>query len=610
MKPPDYDIAMTDSVDFQGLFETLPDAIAVCDEDGNVIAINRAARQYLAVDDVSGVRIELQTRETVRQIRLTNVSSAEFFLADVGVHGAGRSRASASFHPLGSGSYRVVFAAGPDGRPVSPNIRMLESLVNVGRHLELFKTPDKTLALFAASFVDLFPIYSFRIDLGGGRAVHEHRGWDGAVAGAPGAAEFVFSGAARSWDAPVGDIGRLVVERQDESKFSVSDRQAFETFAQQLGLALARVYTPEGSSDSMLVGPIIDQLDAIVIVCDARRRILVANRTFEAIVGTSEIAARDLLDYFHEPERPALRMAAAGVMASGEPCVVDVHLRTAANGRVALRVQLAPAGARDGGDGAGGFVVTGQQGELSLVELEERMNRAEQLMNLGELATGVAHELKNPLTSILNYAEYLRAKYTSADPAAVARAGFDERDAERLERIIAGVGQIDEFVKDLVTLARPNDGQVAQVNLHSVVHESVMMCEVALAQANTTVRLELTGVAPIVPGFRNQLKQVFVNLVTNAGKSMSEEGGTIVLGTEVVADTVVCRVVDDGAGMSEETLKRIFEPFFTTRQTRGGSGLGLALVRTIVQRHGGDVAVESRLGHGTTFKITLPTVAE
>ncbi len=608
---------MTDAVDFKGLFETLPDAIAVCDDDGNVVAINRQARAYLAVDGTEALRIELHSRETVRQIRLTNVSAAEFFLADVGVHGAPRSRVSASFHPLGPGAgYRVVFAAGPDGRPVSVNIRMLEALVNVGRHLDLFKTADKTLALFAASFVEVFPTYSFRVEVAHG-FVHEHPGWADAQCKPNGAVDWghvrtdalSFRGAVRGWRVAIADIGSLLVERADDTKFGVSERQAFETFTQQLGLALSRI-VGDTSSDAMLVGPIIDQLDAIVIVCDARRRVLVSNRTFESIVGSTTVVGHDLLEYFDEREQPRLRMAAASVMASGEPELFEAHLRTT-NGRVALRMQLAPARGRDGAEGTTGFVVTGQQGELSLVELEERMTRAEQLMNLGELATGVAHELKNPLTSILNYAEYLLAKYQpGTEVVANARAGFDERDAQRLERIIAGVAQIDDFVKDLVTLARPNEGQVAPVNVHSVIHESVMMCEVALAQARTTVKLELADTPPIVPGFRNQLKQVFVNLVANAGKSMPAAGGTIVLRTELVRGRVLTHIVDDGAGMSPETLARIFEPFFTTRQTRGGSGLGLALVRTIVERHGGEVTVESVLGAGTTFTVALPTVDE
>ena len=605
-------VMSSETVDFRGLFETLADPIAVCDEDGNVLAMNRQARSYLAVEGDTPLKIDLRARETVRQIRLTNVATAEFFLADVAIDGAGRGRVSASFHPLGAGGgYRVLFAVGPDGRPVSVNIRMLESLVNVGQHLELFKSPDKMTALFAASFADIFPAYSFRIELGPAGIVHEQQGWDTARDTDATMDGLVFAGARRSWTGRIGEVGELVVERREESKFGVSERQAFETFAQQLGLAMSRVLGDPGSSDAVGVGSIIDHLDAIVVVCDARRCVLVSNNTFESIIGSRNLVGHDVLEFFEAADQAGLRTAAATVMATGEVQSLHVHLRSAAEGGVPLKVQVAPARGRDGGENAAGFVVTGQHGELSLVELDERMTRAAQLMNLGELATGVAHELKNPLTSILNYAEYLLAKYQPESAQGQTAGVFDERDAQRLQRIISGVVQIDEFVQDLVTLARPGAGQMAPVNLHSVIHESVMMCEVALAQAQTRVELDLdTTHLPTVVGSRNQLKQVFVNLIANAGKSMTGAGGTIVLRTRVTSMDVTCYVADDGEGMSETTLERIFEPFFTTRRTRGGSGLGLALVRSIIERHKGTVAVESAPGKGTTFAVTLPTVSD
>jgi signal transduction histidine kinase len=603
--------AIPNTVDFRGLFDTLADPIAVCDEEGNVLAANRQARAYLVVEEGTPLKIDLRARETVRQIRLTNVATAEFFLADVAVDGAGRKRVSASFHPLGDGGgYRVLFAVGPDGRPVSVNIRMLESLINVGRHLDLFKSPDKMTALFAASFVDIFPVYSFRIDLSAAALVHDQQGWEDAhYAGE--AESSVFVGTKRSWNGRIGELGELIVERREEAKFAVSERQAFETFAQQLGLALSRVLIDPQNSDAVGVGSIIDHLDAIVVVCDARRCVLVSNNTFESIVGSRDLSGRDVLEFFEDADQAALRLAAATVMATGEVQTLESRLRSTTEAGVHLKVQVAPARGRDA-ENTAGFVITGQHGELSLVELDERMTRAAQLMNLGELATGVAHELKNPLTSILNYAEYLLAKYQPDAPVETEAPGvFDERDAQRLQRIIAGVAQIDEFVQDLVTLARPGAAQLAPVNVHSTIHESVMMCEVALAQAQTRVELDLDlAHVPNVMGVRNQLKQVFVNLIANAGKSMPSTGGTIVLRTRVEGTNVVCQITDDGEGMSETTQERIFEPFFTTRRTRGGSGLGLALVRTIVERHSGTVAVESTPGKGTTFAVTLPIAHE
>lgn len=594
-------------VDFEALFEALPDPIAICDDEGRVRAMNREARSLLGAGADADVKLNLRSRETVRQMKMTptGVMTGDFYLADVAIEGAKRPRASVSLHPIGSGGFRVQFSVGPDGRGVSPNIRIMESLVNVGRHLELLESPDKVIALFAASLADVFGQYSFRIVLGDDIR-HDQAAWGGAARSEVESSdegprvpdeELVFAGSGRGWRMPIksasGPIGHLQVERREAQKFRVSERQAFETFVQQLGLAAAR-FDVENSISA--VAPIIDQLDAIVVVCDARRRILVCNRTFEAMVGSPPVG-HDILEFVDDGDQPRLRTTAAAVMAGGDAEPVELHLLTHEGGQVSLKVQIAPAHG-GAGDAPGGFVVTGQQSELSLVELEQRMTRAEQLMNLGQLATGVAHELKNPLTSILNYAEYLLRKYEDSL--------FEERDSERLQRIITGVQRMDEFVQDLMVLARPADGEPRPSSLATILRESGFMCEVALRQANTRLKFEFMDEKATIAAQGNQLKQVFVNLFANAAESMTDEGGTIEVTTSRDDGSVVVRVADDGAGMDPETLSRVFEPFYTTRSGRGGSGLGLALVQTIVHRHGGEIEVDSEVGEGTTFTICLP----
>ena len=288
-------------------------------------------------------------------------------------------------------------------------------------------------------------------------------------------------------------------------------------------------------------------------------------------------------------------------IAGEEAKAFEAHLANERHGSVRLRVRVATMRTRDGRT-APGFVVTGQQNELSLLELEDRLTRAEQLLNVGELATGVAHELKNPLTSILNYADYLLRKYQGSF--------FEDRDSERLRRIIEGVERIDNFVRDLVVLARPVETDMQRIELHAVIRESGLMCDVALRQSAATLHVDLDPRPPAVIGSPHQLKQVFVNLLVNAAKAMPQGGGTITVATRIHAGAVSCHVTDDAEGMSDETLARIFEPFFTTREGRDGSGLGLALVRTIVRRHGGEVTVDSELGRGTTFTIRLPLAGE
>ncbi len=596
---------MTD-LDFASIFEQLPDALAVCDDEGRLTAMNARARELLGAKAGDTVHLDLRARETVRQIRLTDAASQEFYLADVQVTGARRARVSASLHPLDGGGYRVTLSGdGPSGT-LTPNLRMMEALVNVGRHLELFRTADKTLALFEACFADIFPEYSFRIVLDG-EVLHEHSAWGGGATGQPfdvdprglvRVEELAFDGAAAGWRAPMhghsGVRGYLQVERQSTEKFRVSERQAFETFNQQLSLALGRVTVDR----DVAVGPIIDQLDAIVVVCDSRRRIQVVNRTFETLAGSHGVAGRDIVDFFEASGAAKIRTTAAGVMAGQEADVFEAGLLHAGRSPVSLRIQIA-ANRSGESDKAAGFILTGQQSEVNLVEIEARMTRAEQLLNVGQLASGVAHELKNPLTSILNYAEYLLMKYQDSL--------FEDRDSDRLRRIIEGVERIDTFVNDLVVLARPSETEVSQtVDLHAVVRESGLICEVALRQSQTQFQVDLADRPLRVMGSPHQLKQVFVNLITNATKAMEEEPGTIKISTWSDDGMVYAEVADDATGMSAETMGHIFEPFFTTRAGRGGSGVGLALVKTIIERHGGSVSVDSELGIGTTFTIVLP----
>jgi len=221
------------------------------------------------------------------------------------------------------------------------------------------------------------------------------------------------------------------------------------------------------------------------------------------------------------------------------------------------------------------------------------------MMHLGQLATGVAHELKNPLTSIVNYADYLLQKYQEDL--------FEARDSERLERIIEGAERMDRFIRDLVQLARPaSDGGAERVNVHDVVREAVALSEVTLTQHGAHVSMSLEAELSHVFGSRNQLVQVFVNLLTNAALAMPEQGGHVSVRSWTQGQTWWVKVADTGSGIEPEHLEHVFEPFYTTRRGSGGSGLGLLLVRAIAERHGGSARVSSDVGEGTVFTLDLP----
>jgi two-component system, NtrC family, sensor kinase len=239
----------------------------------------------------------------------------------------------------------------------------------------------------------------------------------------------------------------------------------------------------------------------------------------------------------------------------------------------------------------------------SLERLQAHMIQAEKLASLGQIVAGVVHELNNPLTSIIAYSEYLSRK---------ARARLPDGEAadalERLRRIEEAAGRILRFSRDLVAYARPSNEIPGPVALSEVVDKALVFCEHEFV--GITVERDLPHL-PAIRAVAGALTQVFVNLFTNAAHSMSRSGGCLRLSAHVdpAVHAVMFAIEDEGSGIEPEHLPLIFEPFFTTKSEGRGSGLGLSIVRGIVDALGGTIGVQSVLNEGTTFTLTLPIAA-
>jgi two-component system NtrC family sensor kinase len=234
------------------------------------------------------------------------------------------------------------------------------------------------------------------------------------------------------------------------------------------------------------------------------------------------------------------------------------------------------------------------------LELKGQIIQSEKLASLGHIAAGVVHELNNPLTSIVGYAEYLKNK--------AEREGRDPNDIERLRRIADAAGRILRFSRDLMSYARPSLERPAPVAVHAVIDQALVFCEHVLDRTDIVVeRLFASNIRPVL-GVRDQLTQVFVNLFTNACHAMHDGTGRLSIQTELdmKARAVRIRVSDTGHGIGDADLKRIFDPFFTTKSEGHGTGLGLSIVRNIVLLHGGTIQVESKVREGTSFRLELP----
>jgi two-component system NtrC family sensor kinase len=240
----------------------------------------------------------------------------------------------------------------------------------------------------------------------------------------------------------------------------------------------------------------------------------------------------------------------------------------------------------------------------NLERLQAHMIQAEKLASLGQIVAGVVHELNNPLTSIIAYAEYLSRK---------ARPRLPDGDAadeiERLRRIEEAAGRILRFSRDLVAYARPSNEVPGPVHLKDVVEKALVFCEHEFS--GISIELDLPPALPAILGVGGSLTQVFVNLFTNAAHSMAGRGGHLRLKAEVSIDAraIVFEIEDEGVGIPPESLPMIFEPFYTTKSEGRGSGLGLSIVKGILDSLGGNIRVASTPGQGTTFSLSLPIAA-
>ncbi len=249
-----------------------------------------------------------------------------------------------------------------------------------------------------------------------------------------------------------------------------------------------------------------------------------------------------------------------------------------------------------GGQEVGAILVF--QDLTQIVEMEERLRRSERLSAVGQLAAGMAHEIRNPLASLSGAIELLLADLPPGD-------GSDQRLTQIVQR---ETGRLNRLVSDFLRYARPGEGRVERVALRDLMDEIRQLLE---ADEHSGARLDLEIPDDVcTKGDPDQLRQVFWNLVLNAVQSEPRDGrvlvrGEVQHGTQFEdSESVLIEVIDQGSGIPSDILERVFEPFFTTRVK--GTGLGLATVHRVVEAHGGELSMSSAEGEGTRVRVLLP----
>lgn len=218
---------------------------------------------------------------------------------------------------------------------------------------------------------------------------------------------------------------------------------------------------------------------------------------------------------------------------------------------------------------------------------DEFLKRSDKLSGIGQLAAGVAHEIRNPLTTLKGFTQLLKSKYN--DPYCVIM-------LEELDRI-------NLIVNEFMLLSKPSISNIKQNNVKILIDNVIFLLEAQAIINNVQIICELEENIPLIFCDVNQLKQVFINIMKNAIEAMPN-GGDFIIQSQVSSEKVLLRFIDQGDGIPQEQILKLGQPFFTTKEK--GTGLGLMVCYNIIEAHKGTIYIESEQGRGTTVNITIP----
>lgn len=340
---------------------------------------------------------------------------------------------------------------------------------------------------------------------------------------------------------------------------------------------------------------IVDATVDGIIAIDEHGTILEVNPAAELIFGyaASEVLGRNVKMLMPPPYRDEHDDYVRRYLRTGERRIIGIgrEVRGRRKDGSVFPHYLAVAEATVGGQ----RVFTGIIRDLErLRQAEERARQAEQLAALSTITAGIAHDVGTPMTTILGYAELLE------------RSAPDDKSRDRARHIVDQVRRVTDLLQTLLNIARPRRAEHESIVVADVLDHSVDFFREKLKGRGIVVERDY-AVRPTVVADRDRLEQVFLNLIVNAADAMPN-GGTLSVRIEAPsAELVAITIEDTGVGIDPRHLDRIFDAFYTTKERGKGTGLGLLVSQRIVREHGGTLHVQSELGKGTRFLITLPS---
>ncbi|MBM4079213.1 MAG: hypothetical protein FJ278_05885 [Planctomycetes bacterium] len=235
-----------------------------------------------------------------------------------------------------------------------------------------------------------------------------------------------------------------------------------------------------------------------------------------------------------------------------------------------------------------------KQSHEDLALAQQRLVQTEKLASMGQLSAGVAHEINNPLGTILIYSHMLLRQLR------------DEAGREDIQMIVNEATRCKNIVRGLLDFARQSRLSKSPTDLKGLVEEVLTVMEPKAKVANARLVSEVDGHLPKMMIDAAQIKQMLINLVQNGIDAVTHSGEVRVSAQRHNSESVILKVLDNGCGIPPENLPKLFTPFFTTKEMGKGSGLGLAIAYGVVKMHSGDITVDSEVGKGSTFSIRLP----
>ena len=393
------------------------------------------------------------------------------------------------------------------------------------------------------------------------------------------------------------DMGPIIAAHEEDRRHTIWMALIFLliTCSGIVSLLLAQGYRTARSSLSRIKAfsdSLVENMPIGLLAVDPAGLLIAFNQTAEAILGrrAGDVLGRRAEEILPDGFREIFRRL------TDERRIIEREIDfTGAEGRTILLEVIATTLHEEDDTFVGSVILFRDMTEMR--RLKQEVARSQRLASLGSLAAGVAHEIRNPLSSIKGFATYFRERYRE-----------DPDDRQTAETMISEVDRLNRVITQLLEFARPMTMKRVPTSIQTVIRHALRTVEGQAREKGVVIETDLPATIPEIPLDADRMSQVLLNLILNA-IAATDAGGRIRVSLARNDDrTIRIVIADTGTGIRQEDLSRVFDPYFTTKPS--GTGLGLPIVQKIVEAHGGAIRLESEAGKGTTATLLLPSAIQ